>query len=347
MTDEKKPKDRNEAVRAQLLKKRTEEAKKRQPLSPGEMVDDAFARGVDGGLKWVRSNVGKVAGIVGVLILGGVGYLVYEMRATKEAQAASSELGRAVLNERGYISETPSDGDADDPTPTFASREERAQAALSAYRGVATKYKGSGAGMLARLGEGGVLLDEKDWDGALAAYREAKDSPLGAADLDVRARALEGIGFALEGKGDIDGAIKSFRELENTDVRGFKELGMYHQARLYVVKGDEEKAKELAKATRERLQRPSETRPFVYLNVAVDDLLRQIDPASVPEQAGVGGRPLSSEDIRRLQEEFQRRVQEAQEAAAGSEAPEEGAEAEGDEPAEEEREEPSPNPETP
>lgn len=316
MSDE-KPKDRNEAVRAQLLKKRTDEAKKQVPLSPGEMVDDALARAVDGSVKWAKSNAAKVAGGALVLILAGAGYLIYEWRAGTEAQAASVELGRAVLSQRGYISETPRDDEVPDPTPTFKTTEERTEATLAAYRKVAREHKGSGAAMLARLGEAGILLDKKDWDGALAAYTETKDSPLGKADVDVRARALEGIGFALEGKGDIDGALKTFRELENTDVRGFKELGMYHQARLHVAKGEIEKAKELAKGARERLQKPAETRPFTYLDVQVDDLLRQIDPSAVPQQAGVGGRPLSAEDIRRLQEEFQRRMLEAQEKAAG------------------------------
>lgn len=328
MSDENKPKDRNEAVRQQLLKKRTEEAQKKVPLAPGELVDDALARATHSSVNWLRSNAGKIAGGALLVVLGGAGYLLYEWRAAKEAQAASVELGRAVLSQRGYISETPrSDEENLDPTPTFKSKEERSKATLSAYRAVVAEHKNTGAGILARLGEAGVLLDEGDWDGALAAYRDVKESPLGAADVDVRGRALEGMGFALEGKGDADGALKSFRELENTDVRGFKELGMYHQARLHVGRGEVDKAKELLSGARERLERPSDTRPFTYLSVAVDDLLRQVDPSAVPEKAGIGGRPLGAEDIRRLQEEFQKRMKEAQEKAAehddehGDEAP--------------------------
>lgn len=318
MSDENKPKDRNEAVRQQLLKKRTDEAQKKVPLAPGELVDDALARATHSSMSWLRSNVATVAGAALVAVLGGAGYLIYEWRTAKEAQAASVELGRAVLRQRGYISETPrTDEESLDPTPTFKSKEERAEAALAAYRAVVAEHKGTGAGILARLGEAGVLLDKQDWDAALTAYREVKESPLGTADVDVRGRALEGMGFALEGKGDTEGALKSFRELENTDVRGFKELGMYHQARLHMGKGEVDKAKELLSGARERLQRPSDTRPFTYLTVAVDDLLRQVDPSAVPEPAGIGGRPLGADDIRRLQEEFQRRVQEAQEKAAG------------------------------
>ena len=319
MSDE-KPKDRNEAVRARLLKKRTEEAQKQVPLSAGEIVDDALIRGVHSSVSWMKSNAAKVAGVALLAALGGVGYLVWDMQNAKTAEAASVELGKAVLNQRGYISDTPPPAELKDPTPTFKTREERNKAALEAYRKVVSEYGNTGAGMLARLGEAGVLLDEKDWDGALAAYREVKESPLGQADLDVRARALEGIGFAHEGKGELDQALKAFQELENTDVRGFKELGMYHQARVLVEKGETEKAKTLATSARERIQRPDDTRPFSYLEVAVDDLLRKIDPSALPARAGVGGRPLSADDIRRLQEEFQRRMMEAEEKAKEHEA---------------------------
>src|SRR5690606_38917234 len=122
-----------------------------------------------------------------------------------------------------YVSETPPPAEAKDPTPTFKTAEEKTKAALEAYRKVVSEYGKTGPGMLAKLGEAGVLLDAKDWDGALAAFREVKESPLGKADVDVRARAVEGIGFAYEGKGQLDEALKAFEELEKTDVRGFKE----------------------------------------------------------------------------------------------------------------------------
>ena len=314
MSDE-KPKDRNEAVRARLLKKRTEEAQKQVPLSAGEIVDDALTRSVHGAVKWLQTNAAKVGGAVVLVAVGGAGYLLWDMQSGKTAEAASVELGKAVLNQRGYVSDTPPPAEAKDPTPTFKTREERTKATLEAYRKVTAEYGKTGPGMLARLGEGGVLLDSKDWDGALAAFNEVKESPLGKADVDVRGRALEGIGFAHEGKGELDQALKAFQELENTDVRGFKELGMYHQARVLLAKGEKEKAKTLATSARERIQKPSDTRPFSYLEVAVDDLLRKIDPAAVPDRQNVGGRPLSAEDIRRLQEEFQRRMKEAEEKA--------------------------------
>jgi hypothetical protein len=165
-------------------------------------------------------------------------------------------------------------------------------------------------------------LDKRDWDGALAAYRDVRSSPLATADVSVRGRALEGIGLVLEGKGDTDGALKSFRELENTDVRGLKELGMYQQARILYGKGQMDQAKELLTNARKRLKDASgsgahagpfgEPHPFAFLESQVNDLLRRIDPAalaaaSLPE-APADGKSLDSESLRRLQEELKRKL---------------------------------------
>src|SRR6185503_6609304 len=190
-------------------------------------------------------------------IAGGIGYAVYDSRLTKRAEAASADLIKGTLSERGRVvagtTSKNEEENPDDPTPVFKSTEEKRETALASYRKVVTSYPGTGAAILARLGEAGVLLDKREWDGALTAYNDVKSSPLAAADVTVRGRALEGVGLTLEGKKDTDGALKAFRELENTDARGLKELGMYHQARILHAKGDNDKAKELLKGARERL----------------------------------------------------------------------------------------------
>jgi hypothetical protein len=216
----------------------------------------------------------------------------------------------------------------DDKLPVFKSADEKRETALASYRKVTSSYPGTGAAILARLGEAGLLLDKREWDGALAAYGEVKSSPLASADVSVRGRALEGIGLALEAKKDIEGALKSFRELENTDVRGLKELGMYQQARLLAGRGqpaDIAKAKELLKSARERLKSANgssaaagpfgEVHPFAFLESQVDDLLRRLDPAALAPTAPPPGAPgdatsANSENLRRLQEQLKLKLQE-------------------------------------
>jgi hypothetical protein len=140
----------------------------------------------------------------------------------------------------------------------------------------------------------------------------------------VKGRALEGLGFAYElkaqatpadGPKNLDDALKYFRELENSDVKGFKELGMYHQARVYEAKGDKDRAKELLKSLRERVSKPGEGHPFPYLEVVTDDRLRAIDPTAIPQKqsgalGGPGGGKMSEAQMKQLIEQLQKNATE-------------------------------------
>jgi len=147
---------------------------------------------------------------------------------------------------------------------------------------------------------------------------DVRRSPLTLVDAEVRGRTLENLGFAYELKAQageaakLDDALKVFRELENTDVKGFKELGMYHQARLFEQKGDKDKAKELLKSLRERLNKPGEGHPFAYLESVVDDRLRALDPTALPPKPSMGmGGPtskVSDADMRRFREQLEKQM---------------------------------------
>jgi hypothetical protein len=325
--------DRNQNVKQQLLKKRDEAARRKVPLAPGEMVDDALARGMSGAGRWLKSNFGLLQWVIIAAVVGGIGYTVFDNRSIKKAEAASSDLMKGANSERGRVvagsSAKGEEESADDPTPVFKSNEEKRDTALASYRKVATAYPGTGAAILGRLGEAGILLDKREWDGALAAYNEVRATPLAAADVTVRGRAIEGVGIALEGKKDVDGALKAFRELENTDAKGLKELGMYHQARILYAKADNDKAKELLKNARERLKNvdsaskssapPSpfggESKPFAFLESQIEDLLKRIDPTALATDTaaapgGAGGKTVSPDNLKRIQEELQRKMQE-------------------------------------
>jgi tetratricopeptide (TPR) repeat protein len=256
---------------------------------------------------------------------------------------------KGALSERGRISGAatppkPEDG-VDDPTPVFKSADERRETALASYRKVVSSYPGTGASILARMGEAGILLDKHDWDGAINAYREVRDSALAKADVTVRGRAIEGMGLASEGKGDSEGALKSYRELENTDARGLKELGMYHQARILFAKGNADQAKELLKSAREKVKSAdsgnpsnpmSESRPFAFLETQIDDLLHRIDPSAVPTSAptpmpGMGmppgmsmgdpGQQMTPEKLKRLQDQMKKAIEEGKKNTAPAPLP--------------------------
>ncbi len=279
---------------------------------------------------WAKKNQRSVAIVAAVAVLGAAGAGAYAYREKHRESAASAELAKAVADERGRIGD-PSKDDSEerhDPRPVFKTVEDRRETALREYRDVEAKYGGTGAAILARLSEGSILLDKHDVDGAVAAFSDVKGSPLAAADAEVKGRALEGLGLAYELKASTlpkdqagpayDQALQTFRELENTDVTGFKELGMYHQARVVEAKGDKDKAIELLKSLHERLAKaPTEptSHPFPYLQEVTDDRLRALDPSAVPPKPppGLGGpggaSGMNEAQMRKLIEQLQRQAQ--------------------------------------
>ncbi len=276
--------------------------------------------------KWIQQNQSLFAGIVGVVVIAVGGLVGWVYWQNQRSAQASALLGQALADEHGTVSAAAAeDSEEDTPRaqlyPTFKTAEERRDAALAKYRKVATKYSGTGAAILARLAEGSLLLDGGDAKGAAASYTDVRDSALAKADAEVRGRALEGLGFVEEllartdsaGRdAHLDKALTEFKALEAVDVDGFKELGMYHQARVHADKGDKAKAIEILKDLEKRVSDPSQGHPFAYLDVVVTDRLRALDPSAVPPKpAGLNGLPsgLDTSDPEAVQR-FLRQLQE-------------------------------------
>ena len=322
--DEDAPKDKNARAKELLLRRR-EQAGRRAVganLLPGEMVDDALARSTSAAGKWFRKNFHILQWVI---LAGAVGtgvFLFMNHRERTKAADASGDLARAVAAEHGLVmaEDKRSDDEKEfDHTPVFKTPEERADTAMASYNKVIEEAAGTGASILAKLGQAGISLEKKEWQAALEAFMVVQVSPLATADADVKGRAIEGAGFAKEGKGDLDGALLTFKELEAIDLKGYKELAMYHQARIHLAKGDKEKAKELLKAAREKLTVPSTDGPkSQFLERVVEETLRRIDPSAIPAKTQLTGPKGNSF----TPEELQRMLQKAQEGAAKKKAAE-------------------------
>jgi hypothetical protein len=276
--------------------------------------------------KWIREHRQAFGGLVAVGVLavaGSVGWMYWQDKRNGDASAM---LAQALADEHGKVSNK-EDEDEDEAKarplyPTFKSAAERRDAALAKYRGVESSYSGTGAAILARLAEGSLLLDAGDAKGAVAAYEDVKASPLAQADAEVRGRAIEGIGFAHEllartdeaGRDKhLDDALGAFKQLEQVEMKGFKELGMYHQARVLIAKGDKAKATELLKDVYKRVTEPGENHPFSYLETVAEDRLREIDPTALPPKApkkvgGPGDMDMSDPQIQELIRQLQQKA---------------------------------------
>lgn len=313
------PKDKNKRAK-ELLARRREAASEQKPaqLDASEMVDDALARGWAGTVKWLRKNLPVIQWVIAAGLLGVGGFVTYTYVTQRTLGAASGLLASGALAEAGYVQQEDKRSDDDkelDPSLVFKTAEERENKALESYRKTQQEHAGSGAAILAKLGEAGVLLDKRDWDKAIEAFDAVLKTPLASADADIKGRCIEGIGLAKEGKGDMEGAATELRRLETIDAKGYKELSQYHQARLLVAKGtddDRGKAKDLLKAAYDKLKEPSlDKKPMPYLERSIEQLLKVLDPSLVPEKdsmSSVRGGQMSQEELqqrlRKIQEEL-------------------------------------------
>jgi hypothetical protein len=281
-----------EAAASKRLAKIGETAVKR----PAALSADPGAERSTRIVKWVEGHRQTFGTVVGIALIGAGGLGVWWYVQDKHIGEASVLLGQAFAADHGTIAAKDS---ADNPAvpskqlyPSFATAGERRAASLAKYRSLEAKYPGTGAAIVSRLSEGALLLDSGDGAGALAAYNEVASSSLAQADSEVHGRSLEGQGFADEllaekdeGHGDKhrDDALTAYRALEG--VAGFKELGLFHQARMELAKGDKARAIEILKDVTKRVQDPGQAHSFPYLQFAAEDSLRELDPAALPPKA--------------------------------------------------------------
>jgi tetratricopeptide (TPR) repeat protein len=279
-------------------------------LLPSEMIDDALARGTASSLKWLQRNWATVQWFVAAGIVLGVGGLIYTYQVTSDAEEASAELADGVHAEQALIQPESDDKRTDkekqtDPRLIFVSRAKRDEAALSNYRKAALSHPDIGPGILARLGEAGVLLDQAHYDKAIEAYDHVLATPLAAADIDVKARALEGKGFAFEGKKDLDAASKAFEALGKLDEAGYRITAKYHRARIALARGKREEAKQMLIEARKKVETANldastidGAQPYRWLEGAILASLRLIDPSAAPKKPRGGG--LSQEQLQQM-----------------------------------------------
>jgi hypothetical protein len=328
-----------EAAASKRLAKIGEGTVKRPSALTGGMASDAdpVLDLATRATEWIKENAQTFGAVVTVAVLAAAGFAGWTYWQDKRNADASVLLAQALADQHGTISDK--DDDEDDETkakplyPSFKTAGDRREAALAKYRSVESKFAGTGAAMLARLAEGSLLLDAGDAKGAITAFDDVRNSPLGQADAEVRGRALEGAGFANEllattdaGSKDkhLDDALAAFEKLENVEIDGYRELGKFHQARVLQAKGDKAKAVELLKDVQKRVSEPGETHPFSYLQFVVEDRLRELDPTALPPKApkmppgaagpggvGPGGKGLDMNDpqIQKLLEQLKHQKQ--------------------------------------
>lgn len=266
-------------------------------------------------MEWASKNRKQIAYAVLALAVATGGILGWMFWRGSREEQASELVAKGVTAELAPIREGTEDPDTLKRMTFYGSEDEKQKAALASYAEARAKYGDTGPGILARLGEAGVHLDRHEWDDAIAGYNEVRTSSLGAADANIRMRCIEGVGYAHEGKNQIDDARHSFDELSNMDVPGAKPLGLYHLARLDMIdpKGKEAALNKLKNAHDYLLNNPLVSAR--YLKDQVEKLMTKIDPTSVPKTpamppgmnmpGGNGQQQIDPEQLQKLLEQMQ------------------------------------------
>jgi tetratricopeptide (TPR) repeat protein len=293
--------DRNQRMRERERARSERRARRDEPdeevargLDAGEMVDDALARASHAAVQWLRHNATLVQWLIVLVVVGFGTWRFVVWRVTRNLENSSDQLMVAVEAERGSVGEQPPmvQPDEIDVRPHFNTNQDRLMRAEELYRKAAGGKASAATTILAKLGLAGVVFDLGKFDEALATYREVKGSALAAHDPEVRARATEGVGLSLEAKGDKDGALAAFHELENSDIKEYQALGLYQQARMRFAKGEREQAKQLLAKLAEKTKKPEGTEKSApprpdFVARATEELELAMDPKSAMDKVGL------------------------------------------------------------
>ncbi len=256
--------------------------------APIEEDPDALMTVTLRAMEWAQKRRAQILySFAGLIAASGAffGYAYYQ--ANKE-EKATAIIAKGVSAELAPLRTGDEDPEIARRLKFYASEAEKQQEAAAAYAEVRARFDGTGAGILARLGEAGLFLDKRDWDQAIAAYNDVKATGLAAADTSIRMRCLEGLGYAKEGKAQLDDARGAFNELANLDAKGAKALGLYHLARIDVAKGDKSAALEKLKTASDAIDAPGAPSSR-YLKDQVDKLHARLDPTFAPKPVAPPG----------------------------------------------------------
>lgn len=219
--------------------------------SPVE-IEDEFVSGVSKVAEQLKPHAIRIAFAVGaVFVVFGL-YAAYSwFQERKELKASAkfveaSEITRALVLAPGE-KKPPLLGDQ---VKTYPSAKERAAAAAAAYAALHSEYGGTGVAAMTRLSHAGALMEQGNFDAALALYREQ------AADEDapaiLRGLAQEGIGYALEARASALGeaqkkaalgeALAAFEKMaagdKGADKSPLRTFSLFHQGRIQAQLGN-------------------------------------------------------------------------------------------------------------
>jgi tetratricopeptide (TPR) repeat protein len=197
---------------------------------------DRFQVAAADAASWLGKHQKKVivaagAAVVIAVVGTGISYMVESGR-----EQAGGLLYRAIDAASGEISTVLL---PNFDRPTFKTAEEKQRAVLDAAAKVRERHGGTRAAATAALLEGDAHLALGEWDKAAAAYQGFLSAA--PADDSLRFAGFDGIARAQEGKGDLEGAAKTYEKA--AEVALYKDRATLERARVLVKADKKDEAK--------------------------------------------------------------------------------------------------------
>lgn len=291
---EKKAEEQRKADEAQQLSSRTQS----EPALPEEV--EIVARGFS---DFAHEQRGKIlGGIAAFLVISAAVILVRGMLSSSSAEAADA-LRLALETANADVDPEDKDGKTDLGDPVFASRSERTKKSAETFASVAKRFPDKAVALWSKVAEGAAQMELNAPDKALANFEEAGGKA--QSQVELKTRAVEGAGIALEAQDKLPDALKRYEELKTLNGDASKNLAEYHIARIKLKQGDREGGKQMLKALYDRLSsQPEGTPPSRFLRGEVEVRLSEIDSSLVDKGTTGSGESFSPEQLQRLIEQL-------------------------------------------
>jgi len=229
-------------------------ARKTKMQSRKELLkkDDAFINAANQGAQWVSSN--RLQVIVGVVLVVGVilgTWGAVEYFRVRDERASVLYKRALVLMDGEILAEGSEDvPNPDGIEPTFATEKEKWEATRAQLEKVIAEAKGSGVAKLAAFlaADLSEKLDEtvKAEEQFLALVKDLSNND------SLFFLAVERAAYLQEARGDAEGALRTLGKLVNVDGGFYADIASFHQARLYMAKGESTRAKNLLERVEEK-----------------------------------------------------------------------------------------------
>jgi len=289
-------KDQPTTAAGRLAQKRAakaaEKAKKRatEPVSPEITAGVAAAKG------WYDSHGRTVWFGLFAFVAAGIGIVGVSSYMAGEHAAVAGLLDGAVSAANAPLIAEGEDV-PEGVDESFPTEKARAQKMLEEANKAVKASKGETA-LWAALAQGNALAQLDKRDEAKKAYERVLSAG-DAAPSFLRYRALEGLGFALEGDKKYGEAAARFEQLSALEGGAYKVVGEYQRARMLIAQGDRKKASEVLDALlkAERSRPATEAKRFEDVVSSAETLLNELsveldDPklrADAPGKAAAHG----------------------------------------------------------